>query len=270
MLRKKVQKKESKENKEAPLHRSSDYTGPAAKGSLRTATRPNPIEKDGYVETTAESRGEKDSRCAKDNQPLICRETNLPSSSEQVLNTIFMSQKGKKVPKKKLCKKKKFADCKYCGSPCFEEDCLAECSECRTVLHTDIASTMKPSLEKHEGTRSSQETKSSDVIVIADSASQERLSGKFETEVNRIVENHDWNPTTVVGMHVNSNKGHTTLPELRSLNSTAAHREARRLLDETLATKTMQQSSYLSSSPKSLDESLKTPNLRNLNSSRNM
>jgi hypothetical protein len=55
------------------------------------------------------------------------------------------------------------------------------------------------------------------------------------------------------------------------LNSTAAHSEGRRLLDENnLAKKSNQQSSYLPTSLKSLDESLRIPSLHNLNSSRNM
>lgn len=317
---------ENKENKEAhQRHLNNDpervYAGLHTKGPLRTAVRPRPMEKDGYVEAAVESRGEKDSRHSKDYQPLSCREATLPSNSEQVLSTIFTSQNEKKMAKKKLSKKKKFADCKYCGSPCFEEDCLAECTECRMVLHTEVVGTLKPTmekyecirssevvsgkkatlekyectrssevvstmkstLEKYECTRSSQEMKPSDVRRIADLSSQERFNGKCVNEVSRTdsnvealktysTEKHNaTNPAALVGIQVNNNKGFVTLPELRSLNSTAAHSEGRRLLDENnLAKKSNQQSSYLPTSLKSLDESLRIPSLHNLNSSRNM
>jgi hypothetical protein len=317
---------ENKENKEAhQRHLNNDpervYAGLHTKGPLRTATRAKPMEKDGYVESTVESRGEKDSRHSKEYQPLSCREATLPTNSEQVLSTIFTSQNEKKMTKKKLSMKKKFADCKYCGSPCFEEDCIAECSECRMVLHTEVVSTMKPTVEKYECirssevlsakkptlekkectrssevvstmkctfekndcTRSSQEIKLSDMRRIADLSSQERFNGKCENEVSRIesnvevlktysTEKHNaTNSAALVGMQVNNNKGFVTLPELRSLNSTAAHSEGRRLLDEkNLASTANQQSSYLPASLKSLDESLRIPSLHNLSSSRNM
>ena len=35
----------------------------------------------------------------------------------------------------------KYADCKYCGLPCFEADSQGECKECRAVLYSDMAST---------------------------------------------------------------------------------------------------------------------------------
>jgi hypothetical protein len=40
----------------------------------------------------------------------------------------------------------KYADCRYCGSPCFEQDSHAECSECRDVLYGGRASTRKPAM----------------------------------------------------------------------------------------------------------------------------
>jgi hypothetical protein len=44
-------------------------------------------------------------------------------------------------PHRKPSPRLKYADCKYCGLPCFEADCQGQCKECRAVLYSDMAST---------------------------------------------------------------------------------------------------------------------------------